>query len=122
MTPTDLDTLIAHLKAPNVIATDIDPKVLAAGLEDLRNRMAHVEFSYLKVLSQHRANSDHLTAVDNQVGALTIANTEFQKQVTTATNLPLENQKKIAELDARVHTCEGAVGAAPYKAPEPIHA
>lgn len=116
-----LETLIAHLKAPDVVTShDIDPKVLAAGLEDLRNRMAHAEFSHLKALSQVRASNDRLTLVEANVGGLTTDRDEFRKQVKVATDLPNTNATKLVEIEARLHAVEGAVGAAPYKDPKPI--
>ena len=120
MTPTDLDTLIAKLKSPNAVITDLDPHVLAAGLEDLRNRMSHVEHAHLKVLAASRANDERLVGLENDSRGFKADRDEFRKRVDTATTLPVENQKKIAELETRVHTCEGAVGAAPYKEPKKI--
>jgi hypothetical protein len=123
MTPTDLDTLIAKLKGPDAVtAADIDPHVLAAGLEDLRNRMSHVEHSHLKVLANSRDKDDRLTALETTVGSVVNDRDEMRKVVKTSTDLPVENQKKLVELDARVRSCEGAVGAAPYKAPKEIEA
>lgn len=120
MTPTDLDTLIAQLKSPNGSIAEMDHNVLAAGLEDLRNRMSHVEHSNLKVLANLRANDERLVGLENDSRGFKADRDEFRKKVDTATTLPAENQKKIAELETRVHTCEGAVGAAPYKEPKKI--
>jgi chromosome segregation ATPase len=118
---TSLETLIAHLKAADVVTShDVDPKILAAGLEDLKNRMGYVEFSHLKALSQTRANSDRMTAVEADVATLKTDRDEFRKQVRTAVDTPTENATKITELEARVHAVEGAVGAAPYKGPKPV--
>jgi hypothetical protein len=117
MPTNDLDTLIAHLKAPGTILTDIDAKTLAAGLEDLRNRMAHVEHTSLRTLANSRLHDDHLKQIDDNVAGITNDRDEFRRQVKVATDLPLANQKKVEELEARVRSCEGAVGAAPYKPP-----
>lgn len=116
-----LETLIAHLKAPDVVTShDIDPKVLAVGLEDLRNRMGHVEFSHLKSVSQVRVNNDRVAAVETSVAGLATDRDEFRRQVKVATDLPNTNATKLVEIEARLHAVEGAVGAAPYKAPKPI--
>ena len=116
-----LETLIAHLKAPDVVTShDVDPKVLAAGLEDMKNRMGHAEFSHLKALSQVRVNNDRVAAVETSVAGLTTDRDEFRKQVKVATDLPNTNATKLTEIEARLHAVEGAVGAAPYKAPKPI--
>jgi len=120
MPVTDLDTLIAKLKDPGVDAHDLDSRVLAAGLEDLRNRMSHAEYSQLKALSQARINADRLTAVEGHVAALTTDGAEFRRSVNDATKLPHEHAEKLTELEGRVRACEGAVGAAPYKVPKPI--
>ena len=95
MTPTDLDTLIAKLKSPNAVITDLDPHVVAAGLEDLRNRMSHVEHAHLKVLASSRANDERLVGLENDFRAASkpIA-TSSRKRVDTATTLPVENQKE----------------------------
>jgi len=120
MPVTDLDTLIAKLKDPGVDAHDLDSRVLAAGLEDLRNRVSHAEYSQLKALSQARINADRLTAVEAGTAALTNDNVEFRRAVNDATKLPHEHAEKLTELEGRVRACEGAVGAAPYKVPKPI--
>lgn len=116
-----LETLIAHLKAPDVVTShDVDPKILAAGLEDLKNRMGHAEHSHLKTMSQVRVNNDRMTKVEADVAGLGTDRDEFRKQVRTAVDTPTANATKITELEARVHAVEGAVGAAPYKAPKPV--
>jgi len=120
MPVTDLDTLIAKLKDPGVDVHDLDSRVLAAGLEDLRNRVSHAEYSQLKALSQARINADRLTAVEAGTAALTNDNVEFRRAVNDATKLPHEHAEKLTELEGRVRACEGAVGAAPYKVPKPI--
>ena len=122
MTPnTPLDSLIAQLKSPDVVlASDVDPKVLALGLEDLRNRMSHAEHSHLRAINDSRANADRLTHLETVTSSLEQDRDEFRKQVATVTQVPIENQKKLTELDARVRTCEGAVGAAPYKTTKAI--
>jgi hypothetical protein len=121
MPVTDLDTLIAQLKSPDAdITHSIDARVLAAGLEDLRNRVSHAEYSQLKALSQARINADRLTAVEAGTAALTNDNVEFRRSVNDATKLPHEHAEKLTELEGRVRACEGAVGAAPYKVPKPI--
>jgi uncharacterized coiled-coil protein SlyX len=121
MTPTDLDTLIAKLKGPDAVTVqDIEPKTLAAGLEDLRNRMSHVEHAHLKVLANSRAKDDRLTELETTVASLVQDRNEMQRTVKTATDLPIANQKQLAELSDRVRSCEGAVGEAPYKVPKPI--
>jgi hypothetical protein len=121
MPVTDLDTLIAQLKSPDAdITHNIDARVLAAGLEDLRNRMSHAEYSQLKALSQARINADRLTAVEAGTAALTNDNVEFRRSVNDATKLPHEHAEKLTELEGRVRACEGAVGATPYKVPKPI--
>jgi hypothetical protein len=121
MPVTDLDTLIAQLKSPDAdITHSIDARVLAAGLEDLRNRMSHAEYSQLKALSQARINAGRLMAVEAGTAALTNDNVEFRRSVNDATKLPHEHAEKLTELEGRVRACEGAVGAAPYKVPKPI--
>jgi hypothetical protein len=121
MPVTDLDTLIAQLKSPDAdIIHSIDAHVLAAGLEDLRNRMSHAEYSQLKALSQARINADRLTTVEGNVAALTTDGVEFRRSVNDATKLPREHAEKLVELEGRVRACEGAVGATPYKVPKPI--
>ena len=116
-----LDILIAKLKAPEAVAVqDIDPKTLAAGLEDLRNRMSHVEHAHLKVLAGSRGNDDRLTAVETKVGSIEQDRDEMRKTVKTSTDLPIANGKRVDELEARVRAVEGAVGAAPYKEPKKI--
>jgi hypothetical protein len=120
MPVTDLDTLIAKLKDPGVDVHELDSRVLAAGLEDLRNRMSHAEYSHLKALSQARINADRLTTVEGNVAALTTDGVEFRRSVNDATKLPHEHAEKLVELEGRVRACEGAVGAAPYKVPKPI--
>lgn len=118
---TSLETLIAHLKAPDVVTShDVDPKVLAAGLEDLKNRVGHAEFTHLKALSQVRGLDDRLTATETNVGVLAADRDEVRKQVRTVTDLPTTNAAKLVEIEARLKAAEGAVGAAPYKAPKPI--
>lgn len=119
--PPALDALIAQLKSPDVVlASDVDPKVLAAGLEDMRNRLAHAEHTHLRAINASRAQEDRVTQLEQTTSSLEKDRDEFRKQVTTGTQLPIENQKKLTELEARVRTCEGAVGAAPYKTPKPI--
>ncbi|MFZ1005624.1 MAG: hypothetical protein WAN65_02225, partial [Candidatus Sulfotelmatobacter sp.] len=109
------------LKSPGAdITHSIDACVLAAGLEDLRNRMSHAEHSQLKALSQARINADRLTAVEAGTAALTNDNVEFRRLVNDATKLPHEHAEKLLELEGRVRACEGAVGAVPYKVPKPI--
>lgn len=115
MPTNDLDTLIAHLKAPGAVVMDVDAKVLASSLEDLKNRVSHVEHSNLRVLANSRIHDDHLKLLDDNVGGITRDRDEFRKQVKMATDLPLAHEKKIEELEARVRSCEGAVGAAPFK-------
>lgn len=115
MPTNDLDTLIAHLKAPGTILTDVDAKVLASSLEDLKNRVSHVEHSALRTLANSRIHDDHLKQIDDNVGGITRDRDEFRKQVKVATDLPLAHDKKIEELEARVRSVEGAVGAAPFK-------
>lgn len=118
---TDLEKLIAQLKSPDtVMVADVDAHLLAAGLEDLRNRMAHCEHSHLKVLAAAHAREERLTGLETDSAGFKADREEYRKKIDTATALPLENQKKIAELETRVHTCEGAVGAAPYKEPKKI--
>lgn len=117
MPTNDLDTLIAHLKAPGAVVMDVDAKVLASSLEDLKNRVSHVEHSNLRTLANSRLHDDHLKQIDDNVGGITRDRDEFRKQVKVATDLPLAHEKKIEELEARVRSCEGAVGAAPYKPP-----
>jgi hypothetical protein len=120
MLANDLDTLIAHLKAPGTILTDVDAKTLALSLEDLKNRVSHVEHSNLRVLANSRIHDDHFKQIDENVAGITRDRDEFRQQVKTAVDLPIANQKKVEELEARVRACEGAVGTAPYKQPKPI--
>jgi hypothetical protein len=116
-----LDKLIAHLKAQDTVAiTDIDPHDLAAGLEDLKNRMAHAEHSHLKVLHDTRAQADRITPLEETTASLTRDRDEFRTKVDAAARAPEEHDKKIAELNDRVRAVEGAVGAAPYKPAKPI--
>lgn len=120
MPTNDLDTLIAHLKAPGTILTDVDAKTLALSLEDLKNRVSHVEHTSLRTLASSRIHDDHFKQIDENVAGITRNRDEFRQQVKTAVDLPIANQKKVEELEARVRACEGAVGAAPYKQPKVI--
>jgi hypothetical protein len=118
---TPLDSLIARLKSPDVVmTTDIDPRLLADGLEDLRNRMSHAEHSHLRTLHETRGLSDRLVTAENNINGITNDRDEFRRQVKTATDLPQAHEKKIEDLEQRVRACEGAVGTAPFKAAEPI--
>jgi len=116
-----LEKLIAVLKAPDAVSvSDIDPHTLAAGLEDLKNRMAHAEHSHLRVLSATRGTDDRIVTLENKVAAIEHDRNDMQKVVKTSTDLPIATGKRVDELEARVRSVEGAVGAAPYKAPKPI--
>ena len=117
MTQTPLNSLISKLKSTDPDVREVEAAVLAAGLEDLRNRMAHLEHAHLRTLVQTRAVSDRVDRHDADIATLTADRDEFRKTVNKATDTPIANEKKIVELEERVRACEGAVGAAPYKAP-----
>ena len=118
---TGLDTLIARLKAPDaVMASDIEPKVLAAGLEDLKNRVSHTEHGHLRVLTQSASADERLKTVEATAGTLVAERDAMKKDVAAANAVPAANASKLTEIETRLRTVEGAVGAAPYKQPKPV--
>ena len=109
-----LEELVAFLDGttdPVKLSTRLD--ILRDGLADTASRLSAIEKGYLEVRGRISSTEDHTGAMEQKMGAIERDRDTHQQLIDKAIAAPAVHDKHLAELDTRVRTLEGAVGAVP---------
>ena len=110
--------LLADKPSPMYLAQHVG--LFYAGLQDLAARVANLEHAALEAGYRLTNLEDASNQTVAKLNAIETQHTEYKKRVEVVEQAPAVNDKKIADLEARIRTCEGAIGSANLKKPDPV--
>jgi chromosome segregation ATPase len=88
-------------------------------LQDIQSRQQHLDKQHLELLAQIRQNTEKLKELSTKLSEITSDHGEIKRQAAESVQLPNQHEAKLQELEARMRTCEGAIGAPAHPAPQP---
>ena len=109
----DAVALLADKPTPHFLAQN--SLIFYTGLQDLAARIANLEHSALEATFRLAALEDAHNTTAATVTAIQGEHTEQKKRLDAIEAKPAVNDRKLADLETRVRTVEGAVGSAGYK-------
>lgn len=124
----DLVALLQSKPSPHILTTHND--LIMGALVDLGNRVRNLEHGSLVNADAVRVATVATDEHEKRIAALETDRTDARKRLEVVEKAPVDNTKRLDEMDKRIRTVEGAVGstnyaaakespAAPFKGPSP---
>jgi hypothetical protein len=111
----DLSRLLDSNPSPTEFARQHE--VFAAGIHDLKERLANLEHANLEAMHRLSLLETRLADAEIRTAGYAKDRDEFRKRVDAVEKVPVASAEKLDAIEKRLRQVEGAVGSKNFKAP-----